>query len=581
MRVKVAAMLGEGSVSDARKDPKAVRRSSRRTSNLRPGKPDVDELAILNEVARIATLDLEVDSTLQRITDALADQFGWEFVGCAIVDNDRRRYVCRALTTSLETSIFVGYSSEFGSGVLGEVARRGRTIIVDDVRTSKIYQNAVPTVRSEICVPVCHRDQLVAVLDIESTEPGAFRTQKRLVETVARQIAGVVASARLHEEVRLRAGQLEMMSEISKLVLDADDLGVLLERVVGFVHERFCITATAALLVDEQMKHIELAAAAGTLSPSEVIGATWPVVGIVGRAMRTGETVLVPDVSLDPEYIELHPGVKSEFVIPFRHRDIVLGALNLESTNPEVFTEEKTRMLEMLASQVAGGIYTARMNKRLAATNRLVEDRTRELEMANKQLQLANQILMRLSTHDGLTGVGNRRQFDEALDVEWRRASRVGGLLSLIMIDIDFFKDYNDRYGHQAGDDCLKAVAYTLQDLVHRAGDVLARYGGEEFAIILPGLPREEALLLAESLRRQVESRHIRHAASAVTPFVTVSLGVASTIVPRDGDSADLVAAADRALYAAKGSGRNRVEYAELKAVEPLAGKANERGSTR
>lgn len=567
-------------MSDEGKKPKSIRRTSRRAGEPRRRKPDIDELAILNEVARIATLDLELDSTLQRITDALADQFGWEFVGCAIVDNDSRRYVCRALTTSLETSIYVGYSSEFGSGVLGEVARRQRTIIVDDARKSKIYQNAVPAVRSEICVPVCHRDQLVAVLDIESTEPGAFRRQKRLVETVARQIAGIVASARLHEEVRLRAAQLEMMSEISKLVLDADDLGVLLERVVGFVHEKFSITATAALLVDEEMKHFELAAAAGRVAPSEVVGATWPMVGVVGRAMRTGATVLVPDVSLDPEYIEMHPGVKSEVVIPFRHQDVVLGALNLESSDPEVFTEERTQILEMLAGQVAGGIRTAQMNRRLAATNRLVEDRTLELEMANRQLQLVNQILMRLSTHDGLTGVANRRQFDETLDVEWRRASRAGGLLSLIMIDIDFFKDYNDRYGHQAGDDCLKAVAYALQDLVQRAGDVLARYGGEEFALILPGLPREEALSLAESLRRQVESRRIRHAASAAAPFVTVSLGVASTVVPREGHSADLVAAADRALYAAKGSGRNRVEYAKVEAVGPPTDAAIDREST-
>jgi diguanylate cyclase (GGDEF)-like protein len=201
----------------------------------------------------------------------------------------------------------------------------------------------------------------------------------------------------------------------------------------------------------------------------------------------------------------------------------------------------------------------ARVNQRLAETNRLVEVRTRELEQVNQQLQLANQVLHQLSTHDGLTGVANRRQFDEVLLIEWRRAARINGPISLIMVDIDHFKLFNDEYGHQAGDDTLKEVAYALQDSVQRAGDLIARYGGEEFAIILPGTQPEEAARLAEAIREAVEGRKIRHALSIAFRYVTVSVGVASVYAVRDGSPAELVAAADRALYAAKRGGRNRV----------------------
>ena len=185
--------------------------------------------------------------------------------------------------------------------------------------------------------------------------------------------------------------------------------------------------------------------------------------------------------------------------------------------------------------------------------------REHELVQALKQLETANQLLQHVSATDSLTGVANRRQFDGVLDVEWARASRNRTWVSLILLDIDYFKLYNDTYGHQAGDACLKTVASLLIGSIHRPEDVVARYGGEEFAIVLPGTEFAGGSTVAERIRARVESVEITHARSAVSKYVTVSVGVTATI-PRGGATpATLIAAADKALYQAKHEGRNRV----------------------
>ncbi len=167
---------------------------------------------------------------------------------------------------------------------------------------------------------------------------------------------------------------------------------------------------------------------------------------------------------------------------------------------------------------------------------------------------------------DGLTGVYNRRHFDERFASEWGRATRNSSALSVVLLDVDFFKRYNDRYGHQRGDDCLRRVAAALKASLKRPGDLLARYGGEEFACILPDTGLAGAMNVADQLRQQVQAQRIEHADSSVAPVVTVSLGVCSKPDNALGSAAALLREADARLYAAKAGGRNQACAGELAA---------------
>ncbi len=191
------------------------------------------------------------------------------------------------------------------------------------------------------------------------------------------------------------------------------------------------------------------------------------------------------------------------------------------------------------------------------------------LLILTRKLDHANQELTRLSSLDGLTGIPNRRQFDETLLREWRRSGRQAKPLSILLCDVDHFKQFNDGYGHQVGDECLKAVARSLQATLRRPADLVARYGGEEFAVILPDTDLGGALLVAEAMRANVEGLRITHRyAGPESGVVTISAGVA-TVVPARGhiDSADLIRQADEALYQAKEGGRNRIAAASLRPV--------------
>ncbi len=238
------------------------------------------------------------------------------------------------------------------------------------------------------------------------------------------------------------------------------------------------------------------------------------------------------------ELLQLYQ-VKAAMVVPILNGEDLWGLLIAhQRATPRYWQAFEVNLLQQLASQVAIAIHQS---------------------VLYQQLQAANEELQRLATLDGLTQIANRRRFDQYLDAEWQRLKREQVALSLIFLDVDFFKLYNDTYGHLAGDDCLRQLASAFKSIIKRPADLVARYGGEEFAVILPNTEIQGAVYMAQTIRQAVRNLAIPHAQSSVCDRVTVSLGVVSIVPNSEISPQDLINTADKALYIAKQQGRDQV----------------------
>ncbi|MEO5560032.1 MAG: diguanylate cyclase [Dokdonella sp.] len=336
-----------------------------------------------------------------------------------------------------------------------------------------------------------------------------------------------------------RAMLTEILAQVSIEALQGETLEAVLQHIVDCIARRLPVTIASIILLNEEGTYFVQEVWAGLLALDLPSGMPWPVaIGASGRCARTGEAQLIANVEADPDYVPGNTDVASEYLVPVRHRARLHGVLNLESTRADFFTPEVCAVFDAIASQVAGAIHYARV--------------VRELEQSNRKLQ-------QLSMSDGLTGIANRRCFDERLADEWQRHARDGRSLALLLVDVDCFKPLNDAHGHLHGDECLRALATVCTSVLRDPDDLLARYGGEEFALLLPRCGLEEARRMAERLRRRVEVLALAHVTSPVAPHATVSAGV-SAMCPEAAQSPDvLIEMADRALYIAKAKGRNRV----------------------
>ena len=344
-----------------------------------------------------------------------------------------------------------------------------------------------------------------------------------------------------------RAMLAEILAQVSREALQGEDLDAVLRHIVDCLVQRLPVTIASIILLNDAGTHFVQEVCAGELLLVQPgLGRDWPVtIGAAGRCVRSGQAQLISDVDADPDYVSGNPAVRAEYMVPIRHRARMHGVLNIESMRDDFFTPEACAVFDAVADQIAGAIHLARI--------------AGELEVANKKLQ-------RLSMIDGLTGIANRRRFDERLAADWVRLAREGRPLALLMVDADRFKALNDSCGHLYGDKCLRRLAHLCTQFAADDDDLVARYGGEELVLLLPGRDRDEAHALAERLRRQVEAADMAHPSSTVAPVVTVSIGVA--VLQPDGSQTPerLIAAADQALYAAKAGGRNRVAQAPASA---------------
>lgn len=309
--------------------------------------------------------------------------------------------------------------------------------------------------------------------------------------------------------------------------------------------------------------------AASVLGPGEnscasIVAGTGEALRIEHGTRREIQDLMAPEYHTYLEQFKVH----SLLVLPMRTEGATIGTITLaKGGSSRPYSVEDQAAMQSLADRAALTITNARLYaenleqaKALREANleleKRVEERTAQLEKANAKLQ-------EMAMQDGLTGLANRRHFDTTLANEIRRARRTGGSVALLLGDVDFFKRYNDRYGHQAGDVCLQTVAQVMRDVFRRAEDLPARYGGEEFAVVIVGITPAQAAFSAEMLRKAVEGKAIPHADSPAADVVTLSIGLVAAPVTAETSPDWFIARADEALYISKANGRNRVTHAE------------------
>ena len=284
--------------------------------------------------------------------------------------------------------------------------------------------------------------------------------------------------------------------------------------------------------------------------------------GAIALPAETGEAALAVFAHQRPDMVLL------DFVLPdidgFEVAQRIRAMEKQGDWTPIIFLSSLGDDASIEAGIAAGGddyllkpVSEIVLGAKIRAMQRLVLMRTSLLALTQK-LDAANKELVRISSSDGLTGVANRRFFDETIALEWRRARRHSNSIAMLMCDVDFFKLFNDTYGHQAGDDCLRKVATAISLNTERPSDLVARYGGEEFVVVLPETTIGGALMVAEKIRQAIRELNIAHESSP-GGRVTMSIGIASAAPGFDNPPDDLIHAADKALYRAKREGRDRV----------------------
>ncbi|GGY17957.1 hypothetical protein GCM10008098_07220 [Rhodanobacter panaciterrae] len=336
-----------------------------------------------------------------------------------------------------------------------------------------------------------------------------------------------------------RAMLTEILAQVSMEALQGDTLEAVLQRIVDCVARCLPVAIASIILLNDDDTHFVQEVWSGGIGLELPIELPWPVtIGAAGRCARSGEAQLITDVQADADYVPGNRDVKSEYLVPIRHRGHLHGVLNLESTSADFFTAEVCAMFDAVALQIAGTVHLARV--------------VRELELANRKLE-------QLSMSDGLTGIANRRSFDQRLVEEWQRHAQSGESLALLLVDVDCFKALNDACGHVFGDECLRELARLCAEIVDGMQAHVSRYGGEEFVLLLPGCDLDTAQQLGVDLCRRVEALAIGHPASVIANHITVSIGVSAGRPDPRQPPESLIAVADRALYLAKAGGRNAV----------------------
>ncbi len=488
------------------------------------------QLSLLEEVGRQITDSLDEKEILERTLEAVVNKFG--YVGAAVyllVKDDILEIA--AIFGIQDLGYQPGYQQKIGEDIVGHVAKTYKAHMADDVSRDPYYFSSAERTGSAVGIPMLDKAHLLGVIYVESDTRNGIQTDDvQTLQTLTNQVATSLQKARLYARTQEHLQVMTTLQSVSHAVASSLELDEILSNVIRLLKDSFGYTYISVYLLEQDVLY--LGAQLGY--PDNMIIHEIPITtGVIGRTARSKQTQFIPDISSDPDFIRASYEVKSEISVPLLKDDNVLGVLNVEAKQDVPLDENDANLLNTLAGSVAVAIDNARLHAEVK--------------------------LMALT--DVVSGLANRRAFDEILETEIARANRYSQFISLIIIDLDSFKEYNDKWGHPAGDVRLKEIADLLRDNV-REPDIAARYGGEEFAIILPNTSKIGALKLAERLRQSAQKNapDMNDNASAISGY-TISLGVAT--FPDDATSLEeLLLMADNAELTAKRLGKNQVYVA-------------------
>jgi diguanylate cyclase (GGDEF)-like protein len=507
---------------------------------------DLDLLAVI-ETAKTIAEEIQLDQLLTTLMQLLIENAGAQR-GLLLFEVDGQleiaaSYEMGAAKVDLTNVRLTAASDRLATGVVNYVARTSDSVVLNDATQAPQFQQDVfiqtQQPRSLLCAPLHHQGKLAGIIYLENNlVAGAFTPQRlELVNLISAQAAISLDNARLYEQTRESERQLMQF-------IEAMPIGVGIFRGNGTPHY---MNQQAHALLNAAAADSKNVAPLAQLFEAQVVetGDRYPADKLPIRQALQGVASAVDDLVIcagDRTIpIELH---SAPIMTESGHLKYVIA----------VFQDitERQRAQKLLAD------YSHELEHAVHQRTAELAKEVQERQRAQEQLLLANQELHRLANVDGLTQVSNRRSFDQKLTTEWRRLQRAQKPLSLILFDVDFFKRYNDEYGHQAGDDCLVRLAQAVAQVVNRSADMVARYGGEEFAIVLPETTVAGAVTIATNIQQTVTALAIIHHRSEVGSYVTVSMGIASQVPTPDSEPKDLVAQADEALYQAKQQGRDR-----------------------
>lgn len=358
--------------------------------------------------------------------------------------------------------------------------------------------------------------------------------------------------------------KLHVISKISQDITSSLDLFVIFERIYAHLQEVMDVKVCGLAIYDEWTEEIEFKAFienGNRIKDVPKIPANHKT-SLAALCLRQREAVVIRNIERDASEIGTsgmmmttdEVKVKSVVYLPLVFEQHIVGVLTVQSGRADAYGPESLELLKLLSNHIAIATNNAAKSDKL-------EKEIQKRKEAQTDLEELSHRLLNLSQIDGLTGVSNRRRFDEAMDFEWKRSFRENLPLSVMFIDVDYFKQYNDTYGHIQGDQCLIRVANTLRACLKRGTDLIARYGGDEFVVLLANTDIAGAKAVSDKMMEAMSGIGIRHEISPHDGRLTITIGVATKVPTVSGDQSHIMELADRALYHAKQSGRNKVHH--------------------